>query len=104
MTTTNLQHSIKLAAGGAIMAALSSPIIAQAETNPFGMSDLGSGYMVADMKSAEGKCGEGKCGGDKKAKASGEGKCGEGKCGDDKKAKASGEGKCGEGKCGDSKR
>jgi len=95
----------------AISTAVCGSIIAmssvQAETNPFGMTDLSSGYMIAcaegkcggDMKSKEGKCGEGKCGGDKsKAK---EGKCGEGKCGGDKsKAK---EGKCGEGKCGGDK-
>jgi uncharacterized low-complexity protein len=63
---------------------------AQAEANPFGMTELSSGYMQV----AEGKCGEGKCGeGMKKSK--GEGKCGEGM------KKAKGEGKCGEGKCGE---
>ena len=71
-----------------------SPIVNAAD-NPFEVTSLGSGYMVAD--SHEGKCGEGKCG---------EGKCGdkkdsEGKCGDKKDS----EGKCGdkkdsEGKCG----
>ena len=59
---------------------------ASADTNPFGMTELSSGYTVA-ME-------EGKCGANKKA---GEGKCGgdkakEGKCGANKKA---GEGKCG---------
>ena len=71
-----------------------SPVVNAAD-NPFEVTSLSSGYMVAD--SHEGKCGEGKCG---------EGKCGdkkdsEGKCGDKKDS----EGKCGdkkdsEGKCG----
>jgi uncharacterized low-complexity protein len=56
-----------------------SPVV-HATDNPFEVTSLGSGYMVAD--SHEGKCGEGKCG---------EGKCGEGKCGDKKDS----EGKCG---------
>ena len=78
---------------------------AQAEANPFAMTELGSGYMVA--ANAEGKCGEGKCGGAEKDRAekdkAGEGKCGEGKCGAKNEASESkdkgGEGKCGEGKC-----
>ena len=67
---------------------------AQAEANPFGMTELSSGYMQV----AEGSCGEGMKGKDKK-KAKGEGSCGEGMKGKDKK-KAKGEGSCGEGKCG----
>jgi uncharacterized low-complexity protein len=76
--------------------------------NPFAMTDLSSGYMLAgeeghdgeEGKCGEGKCGEGKCGEDKAAEGKcGEGKCGEGKCGEDK----AGEGKCGEGKCGEGK-
>lgn len=47
---------------------------ANAGENPFVMTELSSGFLVAD---AEGKCGEGKCGGDRDS----EGKCGEGKCG-----------------------
>jgi uncharacterized low-complexity protein len=97
---------------------------AGAQASVFQVSDLASGYMVAQAtpatpaKPAEGKCGEGKCGAecvkkmsdkgmkesDAKAKCDkmkSEGKCGEGKCGADKdKAK---EGKCGEGKCGGKK-
>jgi uncharacterized low-complexity protein len=76
---------------GAVVLGTFASTAAVADTNPFGMQSLDSGYS---QFAAEGKCGEGKCGGDKKAK---EGKCGEGKCGGDKKAK---EGKCGEGKCG----
>lgn len=92
------------AMGTALVATLAALPAVQASDNPFGMTQLSSGYMVADAtKAQEGKCGEGKCGAaDAKAK---EGKCGaadakakEGKCGAaDAKAK---EGKCGEGKCG----
>ena len=92
------------------VALAASPLVNAAE-NPFSVTNLESGYMVAgdvegkcgegkcggDKKEAEGKCGEGKCGGDKKEA---EGKCGEGKCGGDKKEA---EGKCGEGKCGGDK-
>ncbi len=85
------------AAVGAALAASAFAIpAANAEQNPFEITTLSSGYMVAD--SHEGKCGEAKCGADK-AKAAHEGKCGEAKCGADK-AKAAHEGKCGEGKCG----
>ncbi len=89
-------------------AGLAVTATAQAAENPFGMTDLGAGYMVADHneghgkmmkegKCGEGKCGEGKCGG-MSSKDMKEGKCGEGmkKEGD----KAMKEGKCGEGKCG----
>jgi uncharacterized low-complexity protein len=76
--------------------------------NPFAMTDLSSGYMLAGdegHEGEEGKCGEGKCGEDKgKEGKCGEGKCGEGKCGEDKgKEGKCGEGKCGEGKCGEDK-
>ena len=86
--------------GAAFATSMSASASADITSNPFSMSDLSTGYMVAmgskEEKKAEGKCGEGKCGDTKKA----EGKCGEGKCGDTKKA----EGKCGEGKCGDTKK
>jgi uncharacterized low-complexity protein len=49
------------AALGTILAASAFTIpTASADENPFNMSELSSGYMVADK---EGKCGEGKCGG-----------------------------------------
>ncbi len=80
---------------------------ASADQNLFQMTELSSGYMVADShgaagegKSEEGKCGEGKCG---------EGKCGEGESeeGESEEDKSEegkcGEGKCGEGKCGEDK-
>jgi len=102
---------LAIALGAAFVTSLASASIANAAENPFAMSELAGGYMVAgshmeggDKGKAEGKCGEGKCGGEKK-KA--EGKCGEGKCGGEKKEA---EGKCGgekkeaEGKCGGEKK
>ena len=88
------------AAIGAALAGSLAMGTATAADNPFGLSELGSGYMQL-ASSHEGKCGEGKCGGEKATST--EGKCGEGKCGGDKKAH---EGKCGgdkkdkEGSCG----
>jgi len=106
---------LSVAVGAVFMTSLAGAGVATAAENPFGMTELSGGYMVADShegkcggekKEAEGKCGgekkaaEGKCGGEKKAA---EGKCGEGKCGAKREAH---EGKCGgekkdmEGKCG----
>jgi uncharacterized low-complexity protein len=117
MSQKVIKKPLAIALGAAFVTSLAGTPVANAAENPFAMSDLSSGYVVAEME--EGKCGEGKCGGDKTKK---EGKCGEGKCGGDK-AKAEGkcggdkaetmategadkakkEGKCGEGKCGGSK-
>jgi uncharacterized low-complexity protein len=94
--------TIATALGAVVIGSLAS-VSAQANTSPFSVHSLESGYM---QSATEGKCGEGKCGGDKAEKAAKtmkEGKCGEGKCGGDKAEKASKtkkEGKCGEGKCG----
>ncbi len=94
--------TIATALGAVVIGSLAC-VSVQANTNPFSINSLESGYMQI---AAEGKCGEGKCGGDKAEKAAKtmkEGKCGEGKCGGDKAEKASKakkEGKCGEGKCG----
>jgi len=111
---------ISAAVGATLLTAVGMPSAANAAENPFGMTDLASGYEVAFSsrkdEEAEGKCGEGKeaegtCGEGKDAhegscgegKAPAEGSCGEGKapaegsCGE---GKAEGEGKCGEGKCG----
>ena len=96
MSKTTVMKPLSIALGAAFVASLAGTSVANAADNPFSMTELPSGYMVADSK--EGKCGEGKCGGEKKAE---EGKCGEGKCGGEKKAK---EGKCGEGKCGGEKK
>lgn len=91
------------AVGAAFLASVAiAPVVSAAE-NPFQMTELSSGYKVADAH--EGKCGgekaekEGACG----EKADKEGACGEskaekeGSCGEEKTDK---EGKCGEGKCG----
>ena len=93
------------ALGTTFVVALAASPIANAADNPFSITEISSGYIVADK--AEGKCGEGKCGGAKaKDTKETEGKCGEGKCGGGKSheakdgGKKTGEGKCGEGKCG----
>ncbi len=81
--------------GTTFAVALAASPIANAADNPFSLTEISSGYMVADQ--AEGKCGEGKCGeGKAKNKKESEGKSRVAKDGD----KKSGEGKCGEGKCG----
>ncbi len=82
MSNSNKLKSFTIATLVCLISAVFMAPIAGAASNPFGMSDLDSGYMV----SGEGKCGEGK--------EKGEGKCGEGK----EKGKEKGEGKCGEGK------
>jgi len=92
MSNNTFKKSLALAMGASFAAAMTAAPVANADSNPFGMSNLSNGYMQV----AEGKCGEGKCGG-KKAEA-------EGKCGEGKKAEGKcGEGKCGEGKCGEGK-
>ena len=115
MTNKQTINPIALAAGIALSAALiTTP--AQADVNPFGMSALATGYMVADAKGTEGKCGankgvsEAECGANKAAKKAGEGECGankkagEGECGANKaEAKPIQEAKCGEAKCGGNK-
>ena len=95
---------LSAAVGVAFVSSMALSGAAIAAENPFELSDLDSGYMVAGGdKGEEGKCGgdkgeEGKCGGDKGE----EGHCG-GDCddddGDDDGDKGE-EGKCGEGKCG----
>lgn len=84
-------NPIASALGITLAATIAASPIAQADQNPFGVSEMSSGYMLAGAD--EGKCGEGKCG---------EGKCGEGK--DKDKEGKCGEGKCGEGKCGEDKK
>ncbi len=81
--------------GTTFAVALAASPIANAANNPFSLTEISSGYMVADQ--AEGKCGEGKCGeGKAKDKKESKGKSREAKDVD----KKSDEGKCGEGKCG----
>ena len=85
------------ALGASFTISLALSPIAHATDNPFEVTSLSSGYMVADGH--EGKCGEGKCGEGK----CGEGKCGEGKCGDKKSSDSKKDKKEGEGKCGGNK-
>jgi uncharacterized low-complexity protein len=84
---------LAIAIGTVMAGSLPAVSTADADTNPFGMSELSSGYM--QVAQAEMKCGEGKCGGDKmkeQMKKMGEGKCAGAKPADgEKKA----EGKCG---------
>jgi len=111
MTKKSNLKPVAAVVGAALVGSLSAVGAANAADNPFGASQLQSGYMqlASSHEGGEGKCGgekkegEGKCGGEK---AAGEGKCGEGmmkegegKCGEGKEMK---EGKCGEGKCGGS--
>jgi uncharacterized low-complexity protein len=101
MSETFNRKPLAFALGATFAAAMSVGPVANADSNPFGMQDLGSGYMQL----AEGKCGEGKtemegkCGGKTKK----EGKCGDGKTkmeGNNGEGKNKKEGKCGEAKCG----
>ena len=90
-----MKKSLSIALGTTFVAAMSASPVANADTNPFGMQNLESGYMqVAEGKCGEGKCGEGKMNKEGEDKSKKEGKCGEGMTNKDQ-AK---EGKCGEGK------
>jgi len=89
--------TLSCAVGAALVGSLAATGAVQAAENPFGATQLESGYM--QLASKEGSCGEGKCGGDK-SESKKEMSCGEGKCGGDKSKK---EGSCGEGKCGGDK-
>ena len=93
MSKATQKTPLVLAVSTALTIGLSATSTVNAADNPFGLTDLSSGYMVV----AEGKCGEGTCGGDK-------GKSTEGTSGGGDKDKSS-EGKCGgkshrEAKCG----
>ena len=111
------------AAMGAALISSFAPTAANAEANPFAMTELSSGYMqLAEMKCGESmgmpkpaKAAEGACAGSKTTAATEaakkvEGACGEGKCGNmmkDGKMKPGMEKSCGammkgkEGACGD---
>jgi uncharacterized low-complexity protein len=62
--TMSKKNCIKPAAaiGATLVGSLSVIGLANADENPFGASQLESGYMVLASKDEEGKCGEGKCG------------------------------------------
>jgi len=116
MSKKTVLKPVAVAIGAAFVTSLAGTSIANAAQNPFSMTELSSGYMVAEGDMKEGKCGEshmkekeGKCGEGKmdkegmdKSKMKKEGKCGEGKCGEGKmdkegmdKSKMKKEGKCG---------
>ena len=104
MSTKSNLKPIAVAIGTTFAVSLALSPIAGATENPFNVTELSNGYMVAGHE--EGKCGESKENEEEKAKdedkdTSAEGKCGEGKCGEKRKAH---EGKCGEGKCGEEKK
>ena len=98
MRDKTAMKSLALTLGTTFTGSLAGQAVA-AEANPFALSDLGQGYMVADAQ-GEGRCGEGKCGGAMQKEMAQEGKCGEGKCGAAMQKEMAQEGKCGEGKCG----
>jgi uncharacterized low-complexity protein len=82
-------NSLSLALGAAFTAGIAATPIANAAENPFGMTSLSSGYMVAGEQGKEMTDEQLKAMCAKKMKEGfcGEGKCGEGKCGADLKAK-----------------
>lgn len=84
---------LALAVGAAFAGTLALSPVAGAADNPFGMTDLGGGYQLAQAAGKEGACGgkvkEGACGG----------KMSEGACGGKMKEGACG-GKMKEGACG----
>ncbi len=88
----------------ALAATITTSPIVQADQNPFSISEMSDGYMLAGA--------EGQCGGDMKKEKGKESKSEddmkkdmEGQCGDDMKKDKNKdkEGKCGEGKCGEDK-
>ena len=101
MSEKKVIKPVALAVGAALASSFAISGVASADTvdNPFSISTLNAGYMLA--------AGEGSCGGDKEGKGE-EGSCGEGSCGGDKEGEGKGEeGSCGEkdgeGSCGGEK-
>lgn len=88
-----LNKPLAIAAGAAIVASLfATP--SSADTNPFQLAELDSGYMLAE-RGTEAKCGEAKCGEDKAA-AQAMPSPAEAKCGANKdEARPAPEAKCG---------
>jgi uncharacterized low-complexity protein len=107
--------ALSIAVGTSLAAVIAGTSFASTEQNPFALTELSSGYRLADAGMAEGKCGsdktkeEARCGANK-AKNAHDAKCGsdkkkmseEAKCGTKKKKVV--EAKCGEAKCGNNKR
>jgi len=105
MSSNTITTPLSLAAGALLTAGMLAAPQAQADINPFAITMLSSGYMVAE-KGAEGQCGankgvaEAECGANKAAKKVSEAECGANKA---EKAKPILEAKCGEAKCGNNK-
>lgn len=120
MATQTKRNQLSVAVGAALTMTLAAVPMADAHAaNPFGLTELASGYMLAssaatnptaeesEAKDGEGSCGEGRCGADA---ADSEGNCGahadDAAATDGEVAQADGdedkdgEGKCGEGRCG----
>jgi uncharacterized low-complexity protein len=104
MSKKTTMKPLAAALGTAFALGVAATPAAADTANPFGMTDLSSGYQQV----AEGKCGEAKCGAKPTEAKPAEGKCGEkkaeeGKCGGEKATEA----KCGEkkpeAKCGGNK-
>lgn len=109
MAKKHTPKALAAAIGATFVASMAASPVVSADTNPFAMSPLTSGYQVAGK---DGNCGgmkkgekAGSCGGKKGKEAHcGGKKNGEAHCGgkkDDSKGKK--EGQCGEGKCGGKK-
>ena len=105
MNKKTTSNPVSLAVGAVFAAGMAIAPAVQADVNPFAVSALSSGYMVAD-KGAEGNCGakkpvaEAKCGESKAAKQIKEAECGANKA----QPKPIKEAKCGEAKCGANKK
>jgi len=97
MSNTTKKTPLVLAVSTALTIGLSATSAVNAAENPFGLTDLSSGYMVV----AEGTCGEGACGG-KTDSGEGEGTSGGHKDDKSSEGKCGGKGDSGEGKCGGS--
>ena len=96
-----------LVIGAAFATGLAASPVVLADVNPFAVTVLSSGYMVADSKTGEGQYGasksisEAKCEAEKAAqKIANEGECGAKNSVQSKPVK---EAKCGEAKCGGKK-
>ncbi len=97
MSNSTTKKPVALALGVAFAASIAAAPV-QADVNPFTISSLASGYMVADTKGVEGKCG-----GAKSAEKVSESKCGANKAQSEAAPKPLQEAKCGEAKCGSNK-
>lgn len=88
---------VSIALGTALVTSLAATnLTAETHANPFAMTELSSGYMLAYGDSAKKAGQEGKADSKNEMKKNMEGKCGEGKCGGKKEMKQDTEGKDGD--------